>query len=302
MKIKLSVLTFLLSLFLVGSAFAVPYSVNFDADGTGATYAAQEIWGFDTEGIAQYNVGGITTTTFIKQDLGADGILNNGDTFIETFTTMVTNGTDAIGNAITPGYTGFPPTIPASNLKIDVSLSGYIFGYNNGGDGDTTRLDYGKIINDSYFTQMAGGGATMYLDANGDNMLTAGETIAATFGFATAAPAFLAPTVWPGAGGTSTYSVSMSLDTYNTDFWSDASFPVSLADLVSDGFLLTYNEGSAKALGIEGAPTSPANEILLGFSDNGIDMTFDAVPEPATLLLLGVGLLGLAGVSRKKIS
>lgn len=298
MKFKLIITTFLLSLFVAGSVYAIPYSVNFDPDGTGAQYSSKEIWGFDTEGIIQYAVGStlVNSSTWIEQDLGLDGILGNGDTFTEKFTTLVLNGYNSAYAGQTPVYWGDDQ----DDLKIDINLAGYISGYNAGAGGTTTRINYWNIANDSYYTNMNAGTAAMYVDMNENNIYDGGDTLAANFSFANAAPAFLGSNVWPGSTGSANFSVAFKLDSYNTDFWTDGSFPTPLADLVAAGFVFTYNEGSAKALGIAGNPTSPDNKIILGFDDNGIDIKFDAVPEPATMLLFGIGLLGLAGVSRKK--
>lgn len=299
MKFRLTITTLFLSLFLVGSAFAVSYSVNFDPDGTGGV-AAKEIWGFDTEGIVQYTLAGPlggSGSTYIEQDLGDDGILGNNDRFKEKFTTLVYGGYDSNLNPFLPLYPQ-----GTNDLKIDIALEGYISGYDKGVGGDTTRTDYANIANDSYFTNIDTGSAKMYLDANNNNIWDTGETVAATFGFLNSTPSFLSANVWPGGTGSALYSVGFSIDTYNDDdtFWTDASFGTSIADLVSSGFLLTFNDGSAKALGVDGDPNSPANTILLSFDDNGIDIVFDAVPEPATMLLFGIGLMGLAGVSRRK--
>lgn len=73
--------------------------------------------------------------------------------------------------------------------------------------------------------------------------------------------------------------------------------------------LFTITTGSARvADGTNGAPATFAgsdyatNSLVVNFQDNGQSTTFNQIPEPASLALIGMGLLGLGATRRWKKS
>lgn len=90
----------------------------------------------------------------------------------------------------------------------------------------------------------------------------------------------------PSNGGTANFAVSLLNDV------ADIGPQLGLVNSSFGGQLIGAN-GSGNLLGIGGADTPFDN------FDN-FDFVINPIPEPATFLLFGIGLLGVAGVSRRK--
>jgi len=291
------------SIFIMsGMALAAPYAVNFDADAAGTVYGVQTIYGWDLEAVAKEYVGAAGPVDIVThQQLGADGILNDGDTFYENITVAVWGG---IGQPpsysyLIPGYLGFPPDIPSANLYIDIALNGFIAGVLT--PGNVTATNPEDILLSSFTSIFTNGSATMYVDANSDMTYNVGETLVASFDLAQAGNFIIVPSVFSAAAATIDYGFQATY--FNPAYFSNAAGFPDFQNMIAQGFLITLTQGGVAYSGLVGGDTATdPDEILLGWQETGFDAKFDAIPEPSTILLLGCGLIGIAAIGRKKLS
>jgi hypothetical protein len=76
-------------------------------------------------------------------------------------------------------------------------------------------------------------------------------------------------------------------------------FATTNASFVANPTPLVISEIAGDFAGVNAPPNTPPGDLFV--STNG-QYRLDVVPEPGTLILLGLGLVGLAGIGRKKIS
>jgi hypothetical protein len=244
--------------------------------------------------------GQVTSNYDVTTQLGTDGVLNDGDQFTENFTLGITFGDLNGSHAVQYGYNsnGFLPSVYAVATGITGEITQFV-----GNGTDTTAANPDNILNDTFKIALTGGSISLYYDSSDDGVLngTALGTFNVTGGLST--------DYTPGGNQTLTATVGLDLksssltpgvwfvpDANGTDV-TTLNVPILLGLADSSNNLVAFSSSDG------GTPNDPTDDSLtVTVQDNGTTAQFSAVPEPTTLVLLGLGLIGMAALGRKKVT
>lgn len=142
---------------------------------------------------------------------------------------------------------------------------------------------------------------TVYFTGGSGDIFHGTESILG-FNYESSLPATFAATLFSTTGLSTIFDVKFEVDSFDSDYFSAISGP-SIQELINSDFLKITSAGRYQVDSVSSESTDAGGTfVMIESSTNGVDVRFDVVPEPTTMLLFGVGLLAFARVSRRKVN
>lgn len=262
-------------------------------------YSIEDGWNLNLSGVLT-GLGNYTNidridvsgTAYVNQSYGVDGVFSDNDSFTEySQLNQVIYYTEPGAPADIKSFSGISGG--GYNMYLYATgLTGYAKNVSATNPADLATYKFDYVFNPYVGT------ISMYIDDNLDPLDGVSATLSTfdlAFGAGIGNPGFLGGATPNGTTNITSEFVSPLVGVFSTGSGTDfASLPAGWAL----GLLNTNNQVASLT---EIAGTSPTG--LIGFDaivNSGGQMNVAVIPEPATMLLLGSGLLGLAGLGRKK--